>query len=202
MTIYFGNDTTMSDHLLCRPDLEGGCTRCKVVPAGHCCELCTPAEFAQFAHVDLPKPKQQPSRSRIADYKAGRIDFALRDDLHAFRKARTIELRGRAIFRSLGRGLIMPDDVLQRIVDCAHFHKIQTCTELLKETRWHRVSEDGEQILHLIHQHRPPPPPHPPPPTPPAFVTPLRVINTNGSVMLSTPKVRQCSKCGLYGHIC
>ncbi|KAJ7766972.1 P-loop containing nucleoside triphosphate hydrolase protein [Mycena maculata] len=87
-TIYFGNDTTTSDHLTCRPDL-----------------LCTPEKFLDFARVDLPKTKQQPKRARIMDYKAERVDFALRDDLHAFRKAHTIELRGRAHFRN-------------RIVDC------------------------------------------------------------------------------------
>jgi hypothetical protein len=123
----------------------------------------------------------------------------LEADLHAFRKARTIELRGRAHFRSLGAGYIMPDDVLRRIVDCARFHHIRTSEELLKETRWHRVSEDGEHVLALILQHRPPPPP--PPPT--AATTPLRPIdsNTSSPSTPSTPSMRRCGKCGQFGHI-
>ncbi|KAJ7922118.1 hypothetical protein B0H13DRAFT_2267621 [Mycena leptocephala] len=79
------------------PDLEGGCERCKVAPASICCELCTPDQFLDFTQVDLPKTKQQRKRSRVADYKADRIDFALEADLHAFRKACTIELRGHAL---------------------------------------------------------------------------------------------------------
>ncbi|KAJ7179864.1 P-loop containing nucleoside triphosphate hydrolase protein [Mycena crocata] len=199
-TIYFGNDTTTSDHLLCHPDLEGGCTRCKIAPSAICCSLCTPHEFEGFARVNLPKNKQQPKRANIADYKAGRVDFALRDDLITFRKSRTVELRGTAYYRNFGGAYIMPDEVLQRIVDCAHSHKVQTTTDLLKETRWHRVSEDGEQVLALILQHHP----LPPPPVVSASPTPLRTATNIPASALQTPStlsIRRCSKCGLLGHI-
>ncbi|KAJ7710453.1 hypothetical protein B0H17DRAFT_914615, partial [Mycena rosella] len=189
------------DHLACRTDLEGGCKRCIVAPATVCCELCTPTQFLDFGRVDILKTKQQPKRAHIADYKAERVDFALRDDLHAFRKTRTIDLRGRAYFRNFGPGYIMPDDVLQCIVDCAHFHKILTAAQLLKETRWHRVSEDGEHLLALIRQHHPAPPP-PPPPTD-ASATPLGTVNSNipRPRTSSTPTTRRCGKCGIVGHI-
>ncbi|KAJ7169359.1 hypothetical protein C8R43DRAFT_876497, partial [Mycena crocata] len=188
------------DHLACRPDLEGGCTRCKIAPSSICCALCTPNEFEDFARVNLPKNKQQPKRTNIANYKADRVDFALRDDLIAFRKSRTVELRGTAYYRNLGGAYIMPDEVLQRIVDCARSHKVQTTADLLKETRWHRVPEDGEQVLALILQHRPPPPP----PTVTASPTPLRTatnITASAPQTPSTPSIRRCSKCGLLGHI-
>ncbi|KAJ6458557.1 P-loop containing nucleoside triphosphate hydrolase protein [Mycena vitilis] len=195
VTIYFGNDTTTSDHLLCRPDLQGGCTRCKVAPADVCCELCTPDKFIDFAHVDLPKTKPQPKRSSIADYKAEPADFALKADLQAFRTARMLELRGRAHLRSFGASYIMPDDVLNRIVDCAHFNKILTSDDLLKETRWHRVSADGDTVLTLIRQH------HPPPPPPNLITTPLRPSNSHNLSSSSTKAPRQCGNCGQYGHI-
>ncbi|KAJ7796220.1 hypothetical protein B0H14DRAFT_2236293, partial [Mycena olivaceomarginata] len=105
---------------------------------------------------------------------------------------------GVARFRNLGAGYIMPDDVLHRIVDCARHHKIQNIEDLLKETRWHRVSEDGERVLALISEHRP----LPPPPTMPA-TTPLRPIDANSPTLRtpSTPSVRKCRQCGQSGHI-
>ncbi|KAF8185801.1 hypothetical protein K438DRAFT_1498286, partial [Mycena galopus ATCC 62051] len=140
------------DHLACRPDLEDGCPRCRIAPSTFSCECCTPAEFADFARVDLSKTKQQPKRSKIADYEADHIDFALRDALQTFRKSRAVELRGTAYYRNYGAAYVMPDEVMQRIVDCSRMHKIQTTADLLRETRWHRVAvaDDGEQVLALI----------------------------------------------------
>ena len=52
----------------------------------------------------------------------------------------------------------MSNEVINRIVGCAHYHKITTVDDLLKETDWlrERVSEYGEDILSLIRQHCPP----------------------------------------------
>ncbi|KAJ6618412.1 hypothetical protein B0H10DRAFT_1647899, partial [Mycena sp. CBHHK59/15] len=66
------------------------------------------------------------------------------------RKERTDEVLGPFSFRKHGGGAIMSDEVLDRIADCAHFHKIQTTADLLKETDWYRVTEDGTQVLALI----------------------------------------------------
>jgi ATP-dependent DNA helicase RecQ len=165
-----------------------------------CCELCSPADFADFARVDIPKAKQQPSRSRIAVYEADASDMALRAALHSFRKTRTNEVLGPFSFRKHGAGAIMSDEILDRIADCAHFHKIQTPADLVKETNWHRVSEDGTKVLALISQHRPMPLPAPPPnPT----ATPLGIGTSSNTptANMSTPKNRKCSKCGLFGHI-
>ncbi|KAJ6578605.1 hypothetical protein B0H10DRAFT_2343892, partial [Mycena sp. CBHHK59/15] len=188
-----------SDHLECRRDLPDGCPRCNVRSPTVCCELCSPQHFTDFARVDIAKPKQQPSHSRIADYQADRLDLALRDDLHKLRKQRT----GGTRFRNLGAGSFMSAEVLQRIVDCAHFHKIHSTADLFKETRWHRTGEDGDEVLAFILKHKPPPTPLPPVFTA-ATATPLCQINQNVSApgTPSTPQVRQCSKCKLYGHIC
>ncbi|KAJ6447967.1 hypothetical protein C8R45DRAFT_948267 [Mycena sanguinolenta] len=80
------------------------CIWCKVIPAGNCCELCILEKFTEFVHFDLPKTKQQSKCLYIADFKADRVDFSLQDELHAFWKARTIELCGCTYFRSLGLG--------------------------------------------------------------------------------------------------
>ncbi|KAJ7731383.1 hypothetical protein B0H16DRAFT_1772954 [Mycena metata] len=199
-TIFFGNDNTVSTHIECKPDVDGGCTRCKMAPSTICCELCTPVDFVDFARVDVAKPKQQPSRSRIADYKAGPADLALRHALHLLRKERTKEVLGAFSFRKHGAGAIMSDEVLDRIADCAHFHKIKTMADLVKETHWHRAADDGAKVLALISEHIPIPPPPPSIPTP----TPLRAgtsSNTASPAALTTPKNRTCGKCRQPGHI-
>ncbi|KAJ6562922.1 hypothetical protein B0H10DRAFT_2116636, partial [Mycena sp. CBHHK59/15] len=201
-TIFFGNDNTVSTHLECRPDIPGGCPRCKMTDSKVCCELCSPDDFVDFAHVDIAKPKQQPSRSRIAAFKARPVDMALKNDLHLFRKERTIAVISRASFRNHGAGAIMSDEVLDRIVECAHFGKIQTTADLVKETHWHRAAEDGAKILALIGQHHP----IPVPPLTAPFNSPLRATTISNIPVPtmpgpSTPKNRKCRKCGLFGHI-
>ncbi|KAJ6467054.1 P-loop containing nucleoside triphosphate hydrolase protein [Mycena vitilis] len=108
---FFGNDKTVSTHLECRPDLPEGCPRCKVTKSEVCCELCTPADFADFARVDIPKAKQQPSRSRTADYEANASDMGLRQALHLFRKKRTDEVLGPFTFRKHGAGAFMSNEL-------------------------------------------------------------------------------------------
>ncbi|KAJ6545115.1 hypothetical protein B0H10DRAFT_2132829 [Mycena sp. CBHHK59/15] len=92
----------------------------------------------------------------------------------------------------------MPDEVLQRIIDCSHFHKITSAADLVRETRWHRVVEDGDRVLSLISTHKPVPPPEPL-----VFNAPLRALDTNSAA--STPKIskapRQCRACFQLGHI-
>ncbi|KAJ7254282.1 P-loop containing nucleoside triphosphate hydrolase protein [Mycena rebaudengoi] len=195
--IFFGNDKTVSTHVEC-PDIAGGCPRCKIPVSDVCCELCSPDDFADFARVNTIKPKPQPARSRIGAFEAEPADTALRAALNLFRKERTIEILGRASYRIHGAGAIMSDEVLYRIVDCAHFGKIQTTADLLKETNWHRTTDDGAKVLALITLHRPLPPPISIPTT-----SPLRAATISNNVAAtSAPKKRnKCSKCGLEGHI-
>ncbi|KAF8179485.1 hypothetical protein K438DRAFT_1938411 [Mycena galopus ATCC 62051] len=195
-TIYFGNDKTSSDHRECQPRFTNGCPRCVVETPALCCELCSPDDFVDFARVTLAKPKQQPSRSRLADYVRDKDDCSLRADLHLLRKERTIQVISAASFRSHGAASIMPDEVLDRIVDCAHFHKITTPADLLRETHWHRVAEDGERVLSLISMHKPVPLPAP---DALIFGTPSRAPNVN-SAPSTSKAARRCGNCFQLGH--
>ncbi|KAF7353121.1 p-loop containing nucleoside triphosphate hydrolase protein [Mycena sanguinolenta] len=136
--LYFGNDKTVSDHLQCRDDLPDGCPRCVVKPSS----ICSP---------------QIPSKSRIAAYEADVVDMSLRDELHQFRREATVKKFSRAVLRDNGPGIIMSNEVLQRIVDCAHFHKIESQEQLKRETRWAGAAEFGDEVLSLIAKHRPKP---------------------------------------------
>ncbi|KAJ6556756.1 P-loop containing nucleoside triphosphate hydrolase protein [Mycena vulgaris] len=174
--LFFGNDKTVSTHIECRPDIAGGCTRCKMSASKLCCELCSPADFTNLARVDIGKPPQKPSRSRVPAFQAEAADMALRNDLHTFRKDRTIELTARTPERS------KPLD-------------------LLKETHWHRVAEDGATVLSLMLRHRPIPLQAPPGPAV-AINTPLRATTTSNTLAQATPaggtpKNQKFGKCGL-----
>ncbi|CAK5275042.1 unnamed protein product [Mycena citricolor] len=189
-TIYFGNDLTGGDHMQCD---AAGCKRCAPGECLLCCELCQPGEFAHFAEVSIPKPKQMASRSRVDKvYESTSSDRELQDALHTFRKNKTMEVFGKASLRNHGPGSIMSDEVLKRIVDCAHFHKLRTPDDLARETQWQRTNDDGDLVLSLVALHSALPPP-PPPPTTPARSGP--VTPQSASIPM-----RQCGVCGQLGH--
>ncbi|KAJ7852518.1 hypothetical protein B0H14DRAFT_2444663 [Mycena olivaceomarginata] len=170
------------------------------VPVGICCELCTPAHFANFAHVDLPlKAQTALSRSRISTYKADALDMKLRDALHRFRRDATTTKFGRIVLKNSGPGVVMSNEVLQRLVDCAHYYKIQSTEQLARETRWAGAGEFGEAVVALIKEHRPAPEE---PPAALAITTPLgpHTKDTETSTGRSL-QVRKCSKCHSVDHI-
>jgi hypothetical protein len=156
-----------------------------------CCELCTPAHFKDIARVSIEKAKNRPARSTIPDknYTPAPRDAELRAALHDFRKTRTLELHGRARLRNLGPGIIMGDDVLQRIIDCSHFYLIGTTAQLAKETHWSGVDDYGEKVLSLINLHCPKPAS--------ALLAPI----INGVQPLPVIAPRRCGKCKEIGHI-
>ncbi|KAJ7214689.1 P-loop containing nucleoside triphosphate hydrolase protein [Mycena rebaudengoi] len=195
--LYFGSDKTTSDHKACRTDLPDGCPRCVSKSPPICCELCTPSYFESFAIVDLPKAAPIPSRSRLKPYKAESDDMTLRDALHDFRLAATVTKFGRAVLKNNGPGMVMSNEVLQRIVDCAHQYKIQSMDQLMKETRWAGTGEFGLEVIDLINIHRPIPKV---PDLPAAAPLTARDDNIPATPSLKLVQARKCSKCGLAGH--
>jgi len=67
----------------------------------------------------------------------------------------TVSLHGEGFLYDLGPGLVMPTGILDRIVACAHTHKIKTVADLWKETNWSGVECYGNQIVDLILHHVP-----------------------------------------------
>jgi ATP-dependent DNA helicase RecQ len=123
----------------------------------------------------------------------------LRNALHEFRKTQCIQKFGKATFSDLGSGIIMPQRVLQRIVDCAHAGKIKTHGDLIKETRWSGVEEYGEEVLRLVMLHSP----STFIPADPSPQTPLRPHNdfVHATPASRMPAKRQCKACGSFAHI-
>ncbi|KAI0052950.1 hypothetical protein FA95DRAFT_1461601, partial [Auriscalpium vulgare] len=133
----------------------GGCGRCKVPAPPVCCELCSPDSFSSFALPpdDSSLTSKKKNRTRVSNkYDAGPSDMSLRDALHKFRKARTIALFDVPTLRSYGPGVVMPNDILERIVDAAHAQQLSTVNDIAEITHWNRAAELGPEILDIIRQ--------------------------------------------------
>ncbi|KAG1857236.1 hypothetical protein C8R48DRAFT_607597 [Suillus tomentosus] len=204
----FENETAESDHHKCNTSLKTGCLRCLIMPPSICCDIHTPEHFTSFMSI-IPKSTKQSSCSRITKFSMASIDFKLVDALEDWREDTTQKLYGQAHLHDLGPGLVMPNDILDCIVDCAHFHKIKSPTDLLKETHWSGVDEHGDDIVALILRVSPLPSP-----STPFISTPLqpRQVSSNTTTTsallfhdhvqgfpVSKRKAR-CSACGEEGH--
>ena len=186
-----------------------GCERCHVSSPAICCDIHNPSEFFSFASVVAKQPSIPP-RSRIAKYERTQTDLNLRDALEQWRVETTAAVFGWAHLKDMGPSILMCSATLERIVDCAHYHKINLVSDLKRETSLPDVDKFGSEIIALIQRYSPP--------LPSPFVsTPLRPTT---SMAVNTPPVlpdrsttpcpssastvqkrkNKCSACGQEGH--
>ena len=143
---------------LCDTTKETGCDRCRPHVSAICCDFCHPEEFAKY-HISVPEKSQKmASKSHIKAFDMTPEDTKLKHAIQTWRHEKANLKFRAATVRTLGIRIFMSDEVLNRIVGCAHYGKISTVDDLFKETDWtrERVSDYGEDILSLIHQHHPP----------------------------------------------
>lgn len=97
-------------------------------------------------------------KSHIKTYIMTSQDNELKRAIEHWRHEKALSKFQATTIQTLGVRIFMSNQVISRIVGCAHYHKITTVDDLLKETDWmrERVSEYGEDILSLIQQHCPP----------------------------------------------
>jgi hypothetical protein len=94
----------------------------------------------------------------------------------------------------------MSDEIVERIVGCAHGDKLKTAAHILKETHWceNWVDDHTDSLLALIKTYRDS--------IPAIQVIPLSA-STSESTQESTPPLKQqralpkCSRCRQEGHI-
>ncbi|KAL6308381.1 P-loop containing nucleoside triphosphate hydrolase protein [Sparassis latifolia] len=86
------------------------------------------------------------------DYTINQAETGLCNALHRFRNECTTDQYGLAYAKNMGTGSVMSDEVLQRIVDCAHAQNIKTIEDLQRETKWCRTRDYGGTILALINR--------------------------------------------------
>ncbi|KAG6380520.1 hypothetical protein JVT61DRAFT_8684 [Boletus reticuloceps] len=93
----------------------------------------------------------------------------------------------------------MCNATVERIVDCAHHHKIQSILELKKETAWLDTDQFGNKVIYLIQRHAAPP-------ASPFTCTPLRPTMSSTANTICLPEYplaqrkNKCSACGKEGH--
>ncbi|KAG2100864.1 hypothetical protein BD769DRAFT_1312260, partial [Suillus cothurnatus] len=197
LNVFFKNEEAESDHHKCDTLETPGCLRCLITQSNICCDIHTPAYFVPFIST-IPKQQKQPSRSRLAKFHMALLDLKLTDALDDWREEATIKLYGHAHLHDLGPGLIMPNSILDRIVECAHFLKIKSTADLVKETRWSGANKHGDEIIALIHQIRPLPTPLTSAPLQPR--TTSSNANASASVPRNAKRKMRCSACGEEGH--
>lgn len=76
----------------------------------------------------------------------------LRLALFKWRDENALEMFPEATIREFGSDLFLSNDLVGRIVDCAHAGKLSNCDDLYKETKWRRdwVDEFGNSLLAVV----------------------------------------------------
>lgn len=120
-----------------------------------CCDIHHPERFASISSTDVTKEKQT-RRSNIKTFDRNSHDLALRDALRRWRALESSIRFGLGNVGLFGGSLVLPNEFMERIVDCAHFNKINTPADLKKETQWSQAEEHGDAILEMIRRHKAP----------------------------------------------
>ncbi|KAH9914611.1 uncharacterized protein B0H18DRAFT_1144264 [Fomitopsis serialis] len=184
-----------------------------------CCVLCSPDApcFAAVAPRECDVAPPQPRASRIKkDTTISPAGHDLRTALDTFRRERTINKYGRALLDSLGASAVIPDDVIDRLVECAQARKIKSVDDIQREVgkKWGKAREYGEAVTNIIMRFFPMDSPFVTAPLTPrpqamnataAGVRPSTTPNRRalpGTPTPSRPTVRQykCGACGQTGH--
>jgi ATP-dependent DNA helicase RecQ len=187
---------TDSDHFACDPTNPAGCQHCIIRQPAVCCALCNPQIFTDFAHSDPAlRPKRTRKRSSIPDYTPDQYDTGLRDALNEFREQETVKKFGKSRLKNSGPGLIMPNDILKRIIDCVHAQKITNKEDLQHETRWSRIDQFADAVLAIIDTCRRP--------SSSSSLTPEAASSVSTATNTKkVPKIGKshCGACGEVGH--
>jgi hypothetical protein len=178
-------------HLLCDDSNSDGCQRCRPKPTRLCCDLCSPHAFDNLTSTAVPKPAKVPAKSHIKPYMMTTSDLELKRAILEWRQQQMVAKFGALLARKYGAKYLLSEDLVQRIVDCAHASKITSVESIEKETHWNGAKEHGILLLAVIKAHVPACP------QPPAG-------NSLASGVASTnraPKKHRCGRCNGEGHI-
>lgn len=149
---------TESDHHLCDPTSPLGCSRCVFPPPKLCCDIHHPIHFNSgpfrpFDDIAVMKHQYRPAMPK--GFERSEVAGPLVQALRVWRDKKTQELYGSAYLNDFGGSLVLPDNILQRIIDCASIARINSTESLCKETHWSEAEEHGNEVVALIQMHIP-----------------------------------------------
>lgn len=96
-----------------------------------------------------------PQHSHIAKYEKTANDFTFQDALEEWHEQMIVEVYGWYHLNDLSPTVVMSNAMLDRIVDCVHYHKIQNVLNLKKETGWMDVENFGKKVIAIIKKYVP-----------------------------------------------
>ena len=182
--------TAQHFHLLCDPTLPSGCPRCRPRPTTVCCDLCESDAFEYLNGTSTNLKARAPAKSSIKKFDMTATDHSLRVALFDWRDESAPHKFSAAIIEDIGSHIFMSDEVINRIVKCAHVGKLSSLSELHKETKWRKelVQEFGEALLALVRRFYPPQ---------------ARPVDSSPNDTGTATRKRgpfKCSACGNLGH--
>ena len=144
-------------HLLCEKNSADGCPRCRPKKILVCCDLCHPDAFA---HLKPPPPLDKTrtsARSSIKSMPMNELDLQLRDALRKWRDEKAPLKFPAAFIQNFGAKVFISDDLIARIVLCAHAGKLTSKSNIQKETKWRPdlIEEFGDSLLSVVHRYYP-----------------------------------------------
>lgn len=157
LTAYRGLTATnalllVTDHLLCDSTTATGCARCSMPTSIFCCDIHHPEHFSTITMTPAAKDKQT-CRSTLKDYNRTSRDYELRNELRRWRAIKASVVFGLAHFANIGGSLVLPNEMLDRVVDCVHFDKIQSIADLKQQVQWSEADIYGEEIMTIVRKY-------------------------------------------------
>ena len=202
MAITDQSQSAHNDHLLCDSTTSSGCTCCAPKVCVICCDLCDPVFFEQY-RVPLIKQTRISAKSRTKPFEMTATSNNLKTAIFDWRRRHAIEKFGNLVVRRLGAKLLISDEIVERLIACAHSHsRLSTIEHLITETKWRRdwAEELGESLLEIVHSHFPSP--QLAIATSTSDMTPLAdVVQLPDQNVNNSKRKSRCSKCKAEGHI-
>ncbi|KAF6764720.1 P-loop containing nucleoside triphosphate hydrolase protein [Ephemerocybe angulata] len=124
-----------------------------------CCDVCDPEEFKEYS-VEFVKPVRGPGKSSVASLQKTPMDDAtatFKASLYEWRKTKASEKFKPSTIRQLGTKVLMADEILNRVIECARARKLTDLESIRRETSWRYADELGLSLLELIKFHFPSP---------------------------------------------
>ncbi|KAI9434782.1 P-loop containing nucleoside triphosphate hydrolase protein [Lactarius indigo] len=185
------------------------CLRCVVKGSRLCCDICNPGSFIlPLPKTSASKQSRAPSKFKAGRYELTSTDTRLKTALQDWRRNQLLSTVGDDDM--FGPQLIMTDDVLERLVELAHFEQVSDLASIHAQVSWRYTDRWGAEILDIIEKHIPPvnaglsrPALQPAGNLPgPSTVQRLSVAqSTPSSNDPKLPRTRRCSACGSNTHI-
>lgn len=165
-----------------------------------CCDICDPDIFTIPPAEAYTKPSRAKPKFTVIPYERSSEERGLRSALVTFRRELFKEVLAPGMM--LTPQALMSTDLLDRIVDLAHYHKINTLDDLRQQISWTFTDSHGPKILRLITQHLPSIQSSPFVSTPLQWRTRDALTSAPASPSPVMPAKRQikCGACSAVGH--